>query len=50
MRAKIHPFSKHLMITLLALTVFMLVPLRAQAGNEYLQKFDNFHHPVVDLR
>ena len=42
MRAKIHPFSKHLMITLLALTVFMLVPLRAQAGNDYLQKFDNY--------
>ena len=42
MRATIHPFSKHLMITLLALTVFMLVPLRAQAGNEYLQKFDNY--------
>ncbi|MBR6829242.1 MAG: hypothetical protein IKM83_01335, partial [Paludibacteraceae bacterium] len=42
MRATIHPFSKHLMITLFALTVFMLVPLRAQAGNEYLQKFDNY--------
>ena len=42
MRATIHPFSKHLMITLLALTVFMLIPLRAQAGNDYLQKFDNY--------
>ncbi len=42
MRAKIHPFSKHLMITLLALTVFMLAPCKVQAGNDYLQKFDNY--------
>ena len=42
MRAKIHPFSKHLMITLLALTVFMLAPFTARAGNDYLQKLDNY--------
>ena len=42
MRTTFHPLGKRLTVGLLALCAFMLAPCKVQAGNDYLQKFDNY--------
>ena len=42
MRTTIQPLRKHFTIALLALCAFMLAPFTARAGNDYLQKLDNY--------